>query len=87
MLMHFVYIIQNQNGVFYKGYTTQPEQRLNYHNNGMSRYTASKGPWKLVFLKNFITKTEALKFELMLKRQNHSYLDWLIASDKNEIDL
>ncbi len=83
--MHFVYIIQNQNGVFYKGYSTNPEQRLEQHNEGLSRYTAGKGPWKMVFLKSFKSKTEALKYELMLKRQNHRYLDWLILSEHNEI--
>jgi len=30
-------------------------------------------------------KEDALKYERMLKRQNHNYLDWLIASEKNEI--
>ncbi len=85
MPMHFVYIIQNQNNVFYKGYTTKPDHRLQQHNVGLSKYTADKGPWELVFLKSFDTKTEALKFELMLKRQNHRYLLWLIKSEQNEI--
>ena len=83
--MYFVYIIKNSNNVYYKGFTTDPVQRLEYHNKGLSQYTKNKGPWELIFIQSFTNKEEALKFEKLLKRQNHKYLDWLIQSERNQI--
>ena len=82
---HFVYIIQNTQNIFYKGYSTNIAKRLDYHNSNKSTYTKNKGPWVLVFIQKFDSKTEALKFEKMLKRQNHKYINWLIESDRNQI--
>ena len=82
---HYVYIIVNSNNLYYKGYSVNPEQRLIYHNANKSSYTKNKGPWSFIFIKSFDKKTEALRFEKMIKRQNHKYLDWLIKSDKNEL--
>ena len=80
-----VYIISNPQGIYYKGFTTDMERRLVEHNSPLGKYTSDKGPWKLIFIKFFQIKSEALKYEKMLKRQNHKYLDWLISSDKNEV--
>ena len=68
----------NQEGTLYKGYSENIIQRGEAHNNGLRKYTAGKGPWKLVFVKSFTLKTQALKFEKMLKRQNRKYLCWII---------
>ena len=83
--MFYVYIIKNSNNILYKGYTSDIAKRIEYHNTGKSEFTKGKGPWKLVFIKSFDDKTETLKFEKMLKRQNHKYLNWLIQSDKNQL--
>jgi len=84
-MTHLVYIIRNPNNIFYKGYSTNIEKRLNYHNSNKSNFTKNKGPWELIFIKQFELKSEALKFEKMLKRQNYNYLNWLIKSEKNEL--
>ena len=84
MEKHFVYIIYSEkHDIFYKGYTTQPFKRLEQHNNGESRFTANKGPWKLVFIQEFDTKKEALQKEKALKRSNRKYLKWIIAREKS----
>ena len=85
MKPHYVYIIQNESGKLYKGYSQDLEQRVRYHNENRSTYTSNKGLWQLVFKKTFEEKSEALKFEKMLKKQNTKYLLWLIDSDKNEL--
>ena len=85
METYTVYIIKNQEGIYYKGYTTDINQRLEKHHSAVGKYTSARGPWTLVFKRSFESKTEALKYEIMLKRQNHRYLDWLIASDKNQL--
>ena len=85
MEVYTVYIICNPQKIYYKGFTTNVLRRLEEHNSSVGKYTSEKGPWTLVFKHSFISKSDALKYERMLKRQNHNYLDWLIASEKNEI--
>ena len=81
---HYVYIIYSERvDIYYKGYTQYPEKRLFEHNNGMSRFTKGKGPWKLVYLESFKTRKEALIRERQLKRVNHKYLIWLFQQDTN----
>ncbi len=85
MEIYTVYIICNSQKIYYKGFTSDVLRRLEEHNSSIGKYTSEKGPWTLVFKHSFISKSDALKYERMLKRQNHKYLDWLIASEKNEI--
>ncbi|MDH5474884.1 MAG: GIY-YIG nuclease family protein [Cyclobacteriaceae bacterium] len=67
--MYYVYIIQSlKDNSWYYGFSENPQRRLLFHNQGSSRYTKTKMPWKLIFLKNFDIKTEALKFERYLKK-------------------
>ena len=79
--MWFVYIIQSEfDGSFYVGYTSDLDKRLEAHNNGQSRYTRKKMPWKLVYNESFDTKTEALKRERKIKmKKSRRYIQWLIA--------
>ena len=82
---HYVYIIKSQtSGVYYKGYTENPERRLFEHNNNFGRYTKNKGPWILIFLKEFQNKKEALVYERMVKRAGSEHLQAIISRD-NEI--
>jgi putative endonuclease len=82
--MHYVYIIYSaSNDVYYKGYTTQPKVRIAQHNNNEGRYTAGKGPWKLVFLQQFNNETDARKRERQLKRQHRQYLEWCVEQNYN----
>jgi putative endonuclease len=84
--MYYVYIIESlKDGSFYKGYTSHPELRLNQHNDGESNYTSFKGPWKLVHLEKYSTKTEALKREKVLKKYSHQQIKKLIESPKNHL--
>ncbi|MCD4773019.1 MAG: GIY-YIG nuclease family protein [Bacteroidales bacterium] len=40
-MCYYVYIIKSDSiGIFYKGFTSNPEKRLFEHNNNKSRYTA-----------------------------------------------
>ena len=64
----------------------RPYIRLIEHNEGKSRYTKDRGPWELIFLQEFSTKSEALKREKSLKRSNMKYLKWVIQQSYNMID-
>ncbi|MBL7968859.1 MAG: GIY-YIG nuclease family protein [Prolixibacteraceae bacterium] len=81
---YYVYILYSERlGLYYKGYTSYPILRLEEHNQGQSRYTSGKGPWRMVYLEKVSDKKSALIREKQIKRANHNYLQWLIASDLN----
>jgi len=85
--MFYTYILQSEiDKSFYVGHSSDIKKRLEYHNQGLSKYTSKKIPWKLVYFENFKTKSDANQRELFLKRQrNHSFYERLISSDSNKI--
>ncbi|MBN1819665.1 MAG: GIY-YIG nuclease family protein [Prolixibacteraceae bacterium] len=78
------YILRSEkDGSYYIGYTSDLEQRVEYHNTGKSRYTSRKMPWKVVYTEEFTTKSDAIKRERFLKKQrNHSFYEQLIKGQK-----
>jgi putative endonuclease len=68
-MMAWVYVIQNVEGRFYIGMTTDLEQRLIDHNTGGSTWTKHRGAWKLVWSQSCESISEARKLESRLKRQ------------------
>ncbi|MDX1762156.1 MAG: GIY-YIG nuclease family protein [Christiangramia sp.] len=51
--MYFVYILQSlKDQTFYIGQTEDLQKRLNLHNEGQSRYTSKKVPWKIVYFES-----------------------------------
>ena len=85
--MFYTYILQSEiDNSFYTGHSSDIKKRLEYHNEGLSKYTSKKIPWKLVYLETFETKKEANRRELFLKKQrNRSFYERLISSDSNKI--
>jgi putative endonuclease len=71
--MYTAYVIENQKKIRYTGSTNNTEERLLMHNDESSekarfhKTTYKKGPWNLVFHKDFKTRREALEFERFLK--------------------
>ena len=87
MHLHWVYIIYSVSfDIFYKGYSLNIAKRLTQHNNNERRYTANKGPWKLVFAQSFESKTEALKREKGLKKYSKQQIKELCNSSLNQMD-
>ncbi|MFZ1529985.1 MAG: GIY-YIG nuclease family protein [Ferruginibacter sp.] len=85
--MHYVYIIQSlADGSYYKGASEDPLKRLDFHNVGLSTYTAKKKPWKLVAIFSFESKKEALQKERRLKKYGKASLKALIASNQNKLE-
>ena len=74
--MFYVYIIESaSSGRWYYGSTTDPKERLAYHNKGWNRSTRGRGPWKLIFLRTFEREINAREFEFQLKRlRNKEYV-------------
>ena len=67
--MYFVYIIESKTAEkWYYGYSERPDERLKEHNGNHDHFTAGKGPWILIFLREFNEQREALAFERKLKK-------------------
>lgn len=67
--MFYVYVLQNPEGILYKGYTSNLEQRMEQHNSTdrLHAYTKGKGPWTLVHKEEYAIKEEAMRREKFLK--------------------
>ena len=73
--MFYTYILENPDGKLYIGQTSNLDIRVNWHNSGKSKYTKNKGPWNLVFVKEFEMRGEAIKYEKYLKSlKNSAYI-------------
>ncbi len=74
--MYYTYIIESQKSrKWYIGHSANPDKRVNEHNSGFTKSTKNKGPWKLIFIKEFHSKIETNRFELKLKRlKNKDYI-------------
>ena len=65
--MHYVYILELQNGDYYTGYTQDLKKRLKKHSEGSTKTTKRIPPEELAFYAAFKTKTNAIVFEKYLK--------------------
>ncbi|MDI6765365.1 MAG: GIY-YIG nuclease family protein [Bacteroidota bacterium] len=78
--MYFVYILQSKKiGQYYVGHTDNLERRMSEHDNGKSPYTKGRGPWTLVNVEEFATRSEAMKREKEIKGQkSREFIERLI---------
>ena len=81
----FVYIIQSKKDLsFYIGQTSDLDTRLSKHNDGFSKYTATKTPWRIVYFETHNSRIEAIKREKEIKaKKPRKYLEVLIANRFN----
>jgi putative endonuclease len=84
--MYFVYILQSEkDGSFYAGQTADIEDRSQRHNEGRSKYTSLKRPWKLVYFEKFNTRAETIQRKKDIKRKKRkSYIEYIIACKDNK---
>ena len=67
---HFVYILLTERNTLYCGYTDNVEKRFKNHIEGKgAKYTKANKPLKIVWQKEFETKSEALKEEHRIKHK------------------
>ncbi len=65
----YVYILQCADASLYTGITTDPQRRINEHNNDKkgARYTRSRRPVRLVYLEAVIDRAMAAQREASIK--------------------
>jgi putative endonuclease len=80
--MYFVYILYSVKlDRYYVGSTGNLEDRLKRHNSGRSTYTKPGIPWKLVYSKQYQTRSEAYSAEQYIKSQkSRMYIERLIEN-------
>ncbi|HIS36055.1 TPA: GIY-YIG nuclease family protein [Candidatus Scatousia excrementigallinarum] len=65
---YYTYILLIENNSLYCGYTDDVEKRFNAHLKGKgAKYTRAHKPIKIVYVKEFDTKSEAMKEEYRIK--------------------
>lgn len=65
---YFVYILLTKDDTLYCGYTDDVEKRFEKHQQGLgAKYTRVHKPIKIVYTKEFSTKSEAMKEECRIK--------------------
>ena len=80
-IMFYIYILYSVSlDVYYKGFTSNVEGRLESHLLGKSEFTSRASDWKLVYTKEYETKHLALVEEKRLKKLNRASLERLIQS-------
>ncbi len=64
-----VYILKCADMSLYTGITTDLDARLAKHANGTgAKYTRGRGPYEVVLIENYPTKSAALKREIEIKK-------------------
>ncbi len=66
--MYYVYLLKSKkDGSLYIGYTTNLRKRFTEHNNGSSKATMYKRPYRLIFYEAFDNRIDAKHREIYLK--------------------
>lgn len=69
--LFYVYIVKCSDSTFYTGYTVDLNRRLETHNKGLgAKYTRGRRPVELVYQEICISKSEAIKREIDLKKMS-----------------
>ncbi len=64
----YVYILLTERNTYYCGYTDDVQKRFKAHLEGHgAKYTRANKPVKVVWQKEFLTKSEAIKEECRIK--------------------
>ncbi|MDA3128874.1 GIY-YIG nuclease family protein [Aliibacillus thermotolerans] len=76
---HYVYMLECKDGTFYTGYTTDIDQRMKKHSAGKgAKYTRGRGPFRLVYQREYDSKSEALRAEYRLKQRSRKEKEQLV---------
>ncbi len=66
-VMFTVYVIKDVLGSKYTGCSNNLSERLNEHKGKLTKTTRKGDGWEVVYTREFVSRTEALRFEKMLK--------------------
>ncbi len=70
-MYHYVYILKTLDGYLnktYVGYSINVNSRLKKHNSSKGAKATRGYKWKIIYKKRFMSKSEALSFKYLLKK-------------------
>ncbi len=79
----YLYLIRCRDGALYTGISTDVNRRFTQHQaagSAGSRYLKGRGPLTLVFQKNLVSKSLALKMERRVKSMSKAKKEQLISA-------
>ena len=79
-MYHYVYILKTLDGYLnktYVGYTIDVKSRLKKHNSSKGAKATRGYKWKLIYKKRFNSKSKAMSFEYLLKKDRKKRLSIL----------
>ena len=62
-------LLSSSKNRYYVGHSNEIDHRFIEHNSGQTKSTKYGIPWKLVFTKDFSTKSEAVQLEIKIKKR------------------
>ena len=87
MSVHWVYIIECDDGSFYTGYTTDVERRVREHDAGDgAKYTRGRTPVELIHVESFDSQSAAMSREYEIKQYTRTEKERLVESGDAETD-
>jgi len=83
-MTYTVYILKSdRDGSFYVGHTAGLGERVRRHNQGRSRYTKAKIPWRVVYQEEYLTRSQAIEREQELKdKKSRAYIEQLVRASR-----
>ncbi|TSC86187.1 MAG: GIY-YIG domain-containing protein [Parcubacteria group bacterium Gr01-1014_8] len=69
--MHYVYVLENQDGLLYVGSTNDLRRRLSEHIKGKSKFTR-KHKWTLIYYEAYRAEGDARRREHQLKYRGYA---------------
>lgn len=85
--MHYVYIVECNDGTLYTGWTVDIQSRIKAHNQGKgAKYTRGRCPVRLKYYETYQEKNKATKREYAIKQMSREKKLKLIHSNKTEIE-
>ena len=81
MTVHWVYVLECDDGTLYTGYTTDVERRVAEHDAGDgAKYTRGRTPVELVYSERFDTRSAAMAREHEIKSLSRREKERLVRS-------
>ena len=82
-MSHSVYILESEtSGNYYVGSSEKPEKRLQFHNTVEKGFTSRYRPWRIIFKKEYESKSEALRAERKIKSwKNRKMIERVISGE------
>ena len=84
-MFFYTYLLRCTNQAYYCGHTDNLDRRLQQHHDGLIGYTAKLKPVELVWQGVFLTRAEAIDFELKVKGWTRAKKEALIVGDWDRI--